>query len=469
MGCCLGLVVMTSFAGAMAEVIAVGEGQRTALGVTLYGNGMALVDDRRTVSLSSGNNQLRFSEVGEKMLSETAVVKLDSPFQLLEQHLLPANLTQSALLEAHLGKTVNVVQRHPTTGEEIVRNAEVVSVKPQLLLRIGGQFETSIPGRLVFASIPEGLRSKAVFEVVGQASTASKTDVQLRYLTQGFSWKADHVASFDEETKRLRLESRATLTNQSGIDLMASRVQMVAGNVNRVTPQRAAPAGRMLKAEAMMMSDAAVASAPTRQSLGGFHLYSLQRPVDLADGATKQVLLLPVQSLPAERFLISETHPNVYGRAPADLPQHPRIEIEFKNDKEVGANAPVPAGILRLYGTDKDGNAQFLGENHLANLPVGEIAKVSMGQAFDVTVRRKQTEFKREAANRRVFEAAFEVRVLNGSSKPQSVQVVENFNGDWQIVGSSTPFIRSGNQAVWSVAVPAESETKATYRVRIRQ
>lgn len=468
-GCSLGLALAVLPITGSADTISITKQQRAAIGVTLYSNGMALIDDVRDVKLSSGNNVLQFSSISPKILKETAEITTEAAFQLIEQELLPANLTQAELLKANVGKSIQVVHTHPTTAEQVVRDAYIVSVRPQLILRIDGRIETSVPGRLVFPSIPKDLRSAPILRVVAQTAAVTKSPLRLRYLTQGFSWRADHIASFDASSGRLKLATQATLTNQSGLDLAESRMQLVTGQVNRVTRQRSAPArgARMLKAEAMVMADAV--AAPSRQSLGGFHLYSLQRPVDLPDGATKQVPLLPVQMLPAKRALISEAQPNVYGRSRGEQPSHPRIEIEFKNDKVIGAKAPIPAGILRLFGTDKQGNSQFLGENHLANLAVGETAKVSTGQAFDLTVRRKQLDFKRQQTNRKVFEVAYEIQVLNGSDKVETVDVVEHLNGDWELLDERSPFKRDGNRAVWSATVPAGGEVKATYRVRIRQ
>jgi len=468
-GCCVGLALITLPITVNADTVSITKQQRTLIGATLYSNGMALIDDTRQVNLPSGINTLRVTSVGPRMLGETMEVTSNSTFQLVEQELLPVNLTQVELLKANLGKSIKIAQTHPTTGEQVVRDAEIVSVQPQLILRIDGQIETSVPGRLVFPSIPGHLRSSPVFRVVAQTSPATNAALRLRYLTQGFSWRADHIASFDADSQRLRLVTQATLSNQSGLDLMDARLQLIAGQVNHVTPQRsAAPQGtRMLKAEAMVMADAV--AAPPRQSLGGFHLYSLLRAIDLPDGVTKQVPLLPVQNLPAKRVLISEAHPHLYGRSRGQQPSHPRIEIEFKNDKDTGANEPIPAGILRLYGADKQGRSQFLGENHLAGLPIGETAKISTGQAFDVTVRRKQLDFKRQQTSRNLFEVAYEVQLLNGGEKAKIVKVVENLSGDWQLLDMQSPFKRDGNRAVWSVSVPAGGEAKASYRVRIRQ
>ena len=49
--------------------------------------------------------------------------------------------------------------------------------------------------------------------------------------------------------------------------------------------------------------------------------------------------------------------------------------------------------MLRIFGTDKKGNRQFLSEDRLNSVPAGEIANISTGQDFDVTIRCKQKGF----------------------------------------------------------------------------
>ena len=44
-------------------------------------------------------------------------------------------------------------------------------------------------------------------------------------------------------------------------------------------------------------------------------------------------------------------------------------------------------------------------------MPVGEIANISIAQAFDVTIRRKQRDFKYDVKGCNTFEAAHDIRL----------------------------------------------------------
>ena len=466
--CVIGLAVFAAIGPANATPQIIGTNQRSSLGVTLYSTGLALINDQRKIKLTSGNNELLFSGVSPLMINESAQLESSEEISIDQQELLPANLTRRELLVAHLGKTIKVIKTNPMTGEEQTVDAEILSTDPALILRIGGRIVTDVSGQLAFPGVPKNLRAKPVFRIIGTALKNQNPSVRLHYLTRGFSWRADYVAMFDTKTKKLNLKTRAMLVNTSGFDLLGSQMQLVAGQVRQVTPQRRAPnAPRLMKAESMARADV-TPGLPTRQNLSGYHLYDLNGLIDLAAGTQKQVQLLPALALSANRILVSVNHPNIYGRASnPDQPSHPMIQIHFANKSADGT--PLPTGTLRMYGTDKKGHRQFLGEDRLGSVPVGATAQISTGQAFDVTVLRKQTDFKRDVMGRNSFEAAYDIRLQNGGMEDEVVKVVENLSGDWTITYESAAHKRDGNQAQWRVTVPAGGHATVSYRARVKR
>lgn len=464
----IGTSLMLVGAASQAADLAVGISQRQALAATLYTGGVALINDQRVAHLSKGINRLEVSSISPRVIPDSLQVSAGADFIVTEQAVLPANLTQAELLKSYLGKTIQIANTHPATGSEIRKTAQVLSVDPQLILRIDGHIETSLPGRPLFPEIPDTLRSQPVFNIIGQKARTADAELSLTYLAHGLSWQPDHIATFDKTAGSLTVQSRASLVNNSGLDLINTRLQMVAGDINQVSSvNRGAQKMMLMSAEAAVRSDGP--PQPTRQALGGFHLYQLPNAIDLKDGESKQVSLMAPQTLPAKRTLVSTSYPHVFGRHRPPVPAYPQIEIELINDPLEGEKMPLPAGVFRLYGTDDQRQSQFLGENRLPNLPVGETARLVMGQAFDVTVHRKQTDFQREGLAKNTYEAAFDIRIQNGGDQPEQVLVKENLAGDWSLINGTEHFKRDGTQAVWHAEVPAGGEVLATYRVRVRR
>ena len=464
----LGLSILLLGGGAVRAEQSISEDTRTSFSLTLYSNGLALVSDQRRVELSSGINTLNFSGVASGMIGESAEVGSGGAFKVREQAYLPSNLKRAELLKAYTGKNVQVIQTNPQTGAETVIDAEIISVKPNLILRIGGRIETQVPGRIVFPEIPDGLHNNPLFRVTGESAKRGARDLRLQYLSGGFSWAASHIIHVDDKAGRITLETWATLANASGMDVKGGQIRLMAGKVRRMTPSAPKAQNRLMRAEASMaVMDAG--SAPQRQSIGGFHLYTLKGPLDLKDGERKQVSLLRSQSIPVVRELISTGQPNA--RSPlrgAPRPTHPPIRLTFENDPGPGSGQPIPGGMARLYGDDNEGNVQFLGEDRLSDLPLKAKASLSGGRAFDVTVTREQTDYVRQGLGRNTFEMAYNIRVTNGSSREEKVSVVETMNGDWRILSESADHTRDNNRAKWMLSVPPNGSREMTYRVRVK-
>lgn len=440
----------------------IGLGEQTSVAVTIYNEDLALVKDRRTVSLDPGVNRLAFVDVSARIRPETALVgTAEGRLSVLEQNFDFDLLTPEKLLEKSVGGTVRVVRTHPETGEETVEEATVLSVAGGVVLRIGDRIETAPPGRIVFAEVPPNLRARPTLVVSVENETAGDTPVELAYLTGGLSWRADYVAALSPDETTLDLNGLVTLTNTSGTSYREARLQLVAGDVNRVREMI------MYRADMAAQAEAAPAPSMTQEALFEYHLYTLDRPTTIADNQTKQVALLSGSGIPVTkeyRFVnIANAHDYVQAEAPR---VNAAVRIAFDNSEAARLGLPLPGGTVRVYKNDSGGQALFVGEDAIQHTPKGETVRLTLGQAFDVTARARQTAFER--ISDRVFEAAYEVEVKNAKTEDVTVVVAETIPGEWEILSESIAHERaSAFQAEWQVPVPAEGSTKLTYRVRI--
>ncbi len=259
--------------------------------VTIYNDDLALVKDRRRITLPVGANRLAFKEVSARMRPETALMRSISngpALTVLEQNFDFDLLTPQKLLEKYVGRKVGVVKTHPTTGEETTEEAVVLSTNNGVVLRIGDRIETGGAGRLIFHDVPATLRDRPTLTMSLQSGTADRQTVELSYLTGGLSWKADYVAELDATESRFDLNGWVTLTNTSGTRYNQALLQLVAGEVHRPPDHIARP--RTLKAADRVMMEQAPAMA--EEALFDYHLYTLERPTTILDNQSKQVALL---------------------------------------------------------------------------------------------------------------------------------------------------------------------------------
>ena len=161
-----------------------------SVAITIYNQDLALVKDIRQLKLAGGQIQLAMREVSAKMRPETAQLRsLSHPdsFELLEQNFDFDLLTPSKLLEKYVGRTVRIIKTHPTTGDESVEEALVLSVNQGVVLKIGDRIETRMPGRIVYDEVPENLRDRPTLVMDLNNHTAATQAVELSYLTGGSS------------------------------------------------------------------------------------------------------------------------------------------------------------------------------------------------------------------------------------------------------------------------------------------
>ncbi|MFW5431301.1 MAG: DUF4139 domain-containing protein [Methylophilaceae bacterium] len=439
-----------------------------SVAVTIYNGDLALVKDTRKVNLKTGFNAIAMRDVSAKIRPETALLRsINAPgsLSLLEQNFDYDLLSPAKMLEKYVGKTVTIVKTNPATGIETSEKATVLSANNGVVLKIGNRIETGIPGRIVYNDVPANLRDRPTLITQLNNKGTQKQTIELSYLTGGLGWKADYVAELNDKENRLDLSGWVTLTNTSGASYKKAKLQLVAGDVNRV--QR-----HMGRAMAKSMNDMVMAEAAAPMSQEGlleFHLYSLQRATTIKENQTKQVALLSASSIPTTKELVLQGAQHYYRGQYGQIGTKMKVGvyIQFANKEASKLGTPLPKGIMRVYKKDSQGNAQFVGEDRIDHTPKNETVRLKLGNAFDVTADKKQTDFKK--ASKREFKTAFEITLKNAKKEPVIVTVQEPIGGDWRILSESAPHKKVNSRtAQWKIKVPAEGKTKLTYRAIVK-
>jgi len=449
-----------------------------ALAVTIYNDNLALVKDQREVRLPRGEARLAFQEVSAQIRPETALLRnLTAPkdFWVSEQNFDFDLLTPQKLLEKYVGEKVTVVRSVPNAegagSKEIREEATVLATNNGTVLQFADRIETSIPGRIVYPKVPGNLRARPTLVISLNSGIDKTQQLELSYLTGGLSWRADYVANLSSDEKTLDLSGWVTLTNQSGAAYPNATLQLVAGDVNRSREPR-----RDMIAGAVMSEMRMKAAAPkmAEESLFEYHLYTLDRPTTLAVNQTKQVALLSASAVPVRKEYLLQGQGHYYSGSYGDLGEKQKVGVfvEFENKESSRLGMPLPKGIIRVYKRDSEGRAQFVGEDNVDHTPKNELVRMKLGDAFDVTAKRKQTDFKslgRQGKFSYVYESAFEVELKNAKKEAVTVSLLEPMPGDWEVLQSSHPYAKEASgTARFKVTIPAKGSAALTYRVRVK-
>jgi len=446
--------------------------QQTAVAVTIYNQNLALVKDRRDIGLQKGEQRLAFRGVSAQMRPETALLRntqQSGSLQVLEQNFDFDLLTPTKLLEKYQGRDVRIARINPATGRETVQNATVLSVQNGTVVRIGDRIETNPPGRFIFDELPANLRDQPTLSIELNSGTGGKQSLELSYLTGGLSWKADYVAEISQDDSSLDITGWVTLDNQSGTAYNDAALQLVAGDVNQVTP------AMELRRHKGMVAELAAAAAPAmaEETLFEYHLYSLARPTTIQNRQKKQVSLLSASGVETAKELVLQGQDYYYGSRQNQIGQKQKfaVYLQFENEEKNGLGVPLPKGVVRVYKRDSKGNAQFVGEDRIDHTANREKVRLKLGNSFDVAANKKQTDFKvlDKILGRRVFDSSFEIEVKNAKKEVVEVILREPIPGDWEMLRESAPHTKvTSGMAEWRMQVPALGSKTLSFTTRVK-
>ena len=462
----LALLAGISISAVAAEKVSRAD-DREEVAVTIYNDSLALIKEVRRIALDRGANSIALRDVSAKMRPETASLRALSggSLRLIEQNFDFDLLTPQKLLEKYVGRSVTVIRTNPATGAETREQAEVLATNGGVVLKYADRIESGVPGRIAYGAIPPNLRERPTLVVQLESAVAGRQAAELSYLSGGLSWRADYVAELSGDESKLDLAGWVTLTNQSGSSYENARLQLVAGDVNRVRDELRPQA---FAAKAMA---AAPAAEMAREQLFEYHLYSLQRPTTILDNQTKQVALLSAASVPVRKEYRLAGQDWYYRGAHSDLGRKHKVAVFVEFDNKGGdLGQPLPKGIVRVYKKDARGNALFIGEDGIDHTAKNEVVRLKLGDAFDVKASRKQTAFRKIASSpNAVYESAYSIELANAKDVAVTVKVVEPVPGDWEMLSESQRHAKGdAHSAAWLVNVPAQSKVTLDYSVRMR-
>jgi len=444
---------------------------QTDLSVTVYNSNIALVRDVRSLSLPAGVFRLKLMDIAATVNPATVHFRsLNEPDKLgvLEQNYEYDLLEPAKLLHKYVGKEVTLVRSYMdngTTKREEIR-ATLLADNNGPVWKVGNDIVTGMYGESYrFPEVPANLFDRPTLLMSLENSGSRKQQIETSYLAGNLSWNSDYVLTVGRDDKAADLDGWVTLVNQSGTAFHGARLQLVAGDLNRI--RAAAPP---MEARDLAMSKAVRAEQFAQENFSEYHLYTLGRKTSVEDKETKQISLLAGSGIPVEkRFVVNGQNFYYHNQQNPGSPIKDNVMVfyKFKNEEKSGLGMPMPAGNVRVYQKDQKGNILFVGEDRIDHTPKDEVLNIHIGNAFDVVSERKQTDYKR--IDTHTWEMEFEIALRNHKDAPIMVEVNEPIGGDWDMVSSTYKYVKTAAWAAqFKVPVPANGSALLKYRIRAR-
>jgi hypothetical protein len=444
---------------------------QTDLNVTVYNSNIALVRDVRNLTLPGGVFRLKFMDIAATVNPATVHFRsLTEPEKLgvIEQNYEYDLLEPAKLLHKYVGKEVTLVRSYQESGttkrEEI--KATLLSDNNGPVWKIGNDIVTGVYAESYrFPEVPANLYDRPTLLMSLENSGPRKQQIEASYLANNLSWNSDYVLTVARDDKSADLDGWVTLVNNSGTAFHNARLQLVAGDLNRIqAPSASAMNGAVLEMKA------ARAQQFAQENFSEYHLYTLGRRTSVEDKESKQISLLQGSAVPVEKIFVVNGNNYYYRNAqnPGSPIKDPvLVYYKFRNDEKSGLGIPLPAGNLRVYQKDSRGGILFVGEDRIDHTPKDENVIVHIGNAFDVVAERKQTDYKR--IDTHTWEMEFEITLRNHKDSPITVEVNEPIGGDWEMLNSTFKYSKTAAFAAhFKVPIDKNGTSVLRYRIRAR-
>src|SRR5256885_342818 len=212
------------------------------LALTIYNSNIALVRDVRRLNLPAGAFRLKLMDIAATVNPATVHFRsLTEPEKLgvIEQNYEYDLLEPAKLLHKYVGKEVTLVrtsQENGTTKREEVK-AILLADNNGPVWKIGNDIVTGVYAESYrFPEVPANLFDRPTLLMSLDNSGARKHEIEASYLATNLSWNSDYVLTVARDDKNADLDGWVTLTNNSGTAFHNARLQLVAGDLNRIVP-----------------------------------------------------------------------------------------------------------------------------------------------------------------------------------------------------------------------------------------
>jgi len=486
-----------------------------------YPEGLALISETRIVTLPAGESTIRFIGVAEGMIGVSAIVT-GLPQGAIEKNRNAQLLSPASLVNGALGNRVTITRTNPVTGKAVSEQAIVrTRADGGIVLQHSQGYEAvrcaGLPEKLSFNRVPDGLSAQPVFSVNTRSETGGTYEVVLTYLSWGFDWQADYVATLkqggDDREFTMQWLSWLSLINDNGQSFNNARLQIVAGELNLVSdfedladppdapplrlncypigstatgtrpppppapPMPPPPAMMMAMEESNMITVTArrreavamdaplgVAVATAREeNLGDLKLFRMPERVDVSAKGMKQVAFLSEDEVKGRFLYLGSCDPYEW-MEDQEEPEAAQMLLVTKNDEEKGLGIALPQGAMTVFEPTSRG-LQLAGSTNLRDYARGQDVELELGNSSQVFVqcaRADEADFDEQKRKWRKMRG----RITNANPHDIYMRINLSWSGDYDVrFPRKKVRVKNGFESV-EVKVPANSSLDFKWKLR---
>ncbi len=418
----------------------------------IYNSNIALVHEDRKLHLSKDDTQIIYEDVAFSINTDSVNVTLPKGINLFSQQYRYDKLTQSKLLDAHIGKNISV---------KVMKNVkDFKTIKAQLLSNDGYSCIVKHNEKIIiveskniiFSTIPSQLITKPSLVWNVQSKKNINAKMSIDYLINQITWRSNYILNISQN--QADLSGWISIDNHSGKAFKNTNLHVLAGEINRAySPRR-----NYKKTEYMAMAQ--TVQDVSHQAHEGYHFYTIPFKVNLANNEKTQLKFIAQNDIAIKRkYTAMMSNPNyLHGERQKDLTQIIKMD---------GLEYPLPGGVVRSYSKLKN-TSILLGESDIGHTPKDTPISLRLGKNFDVKV--KETLLKRDKDTWHIDEdVKYSIKNSSDENKKIQIQIPFNKNNDSAVKSKIKYTFTKGNIVTFNINVQANSTKEFTVYYRIKK
>ncbi len=418
--------------------------------VTVYQNGVSLIRDTRYVSLFKGYNRILFNNVSPNFIADSVLVSPNKQgeFSVFEYNFINRDLTRLGLLSRSIGYDVIITESNKPSNTDTSKAKLIHYDDSEVTVKFNGKVAVMPINSIAFTeAVIRGL-GRTAFEVLVDATSTGRVQVDLCYLAHGLRWQPRYKVEVSNDFSYAVFRIYAQLHNESDWSIKNVNLKLDSSSPHlKENPEKSEQKDDLYKStDGKLSYFSPLKMNILKKSLKMVHIKS----ANVKNPRKGYLLTIPSKIL---------YKPNLGG---SELSI--QNVIILKNDKASGLGINMSSGVGQIFKVNKD-NTDFIGEQNIDILRENEGIPIVIETEKSVSAKFFQTDFR--FLSDKTIEIGGRLIISNLNSIEKVVRVVCGVrDNSWEINRESEKhLIHHKSCPTWDMMVPANGEVALKFKL----